>query len=148
MLNGIPSALTGELLAHLDAMGHGDTVVVADAHFPAAAVARRLVELPGLSAPQAIAAVRAVLPLDPARFAEAGIELMASGDGSRLEVQQQMIDAAALGEDDAPPRDVERFAFYELAARAYLVVRTGETRPYANAVLRKGLATPDERWRG
>ena len=35
MLTGIHPLLTGELLAHLDAMGHSDAVVLADAHFPA-----------------------------------------------------------------------------------------------------------------
>ncbi|MEJ7650520.1 MAG: RbsD/FucU domain-containing protein [Nakamurella sp.] len=148
MLNGIPSALTGEVLAHLDAMGHGDTVVVADAHFPASSLAERLVELPGVSVPEAVRAIRAVFPLDPPPFAESGVDLMRSGDGERLAVQQEIIDAAQLSDSDAPPRDVERFAFYEEAAVAYLIIRTGELRPYANAILSKGLATPDESWRG
>ena len=41
MLTGINPLLTGELLWHLDAMGHSDAVVIADAHFPAAALADR-----------------------------------------------------------------------------------------------------------
>ena len=38
MLEGIHPLLTGALLHHLDDMGHSDAVVIADAHFPAAAV--------------------------------------------------------------------------------------------------------------
>ena len=33
MLDGIHPLLSGELLMHLDAMGHSDSVVIADAHF-------------------------------------------------------------------------------------------------------------------
>lgn len=46
MLNGIDPLLTGELLAALDAMGHGDCVVLADAHFPAARLATRALVYP------------------------------------------------------------------------------------------------------
>ena len=34
MLRSIYPLLNGELLAHLDAVGHADAVVLADAHFP------------------------------------------------------------------------------------------------------------------
>ena len=37
MLKHIPKLLTGELLKILNDMGHGDTLVLADANFPAAA---------------------------------------------------------------------------------------------------------------
>jgi L-fucose mutarotase/ribose pyranase (RbsD/FucU family) len=39
VLTSIHPLLTGKLLAHLDATGHSDAVVLADAHFPAANVA-------------------------------------------------------------------------------------------------------------
>jgi len=35
--------------------------------------------------------------------------------------------------------EVERFAFYEQAKKAYAVVSTGETAFYANIILRKGI---------
>ena len=34
---------------------------------------------------------------------------------------------------------VERFDFYERAKKAFVVVRTGETAPYGNIILRKGM---------
>lgn len=37
------------------------------------------------------------------------------------------------------PAQVERFAFYERAKKAYAVVATGETAPYANLILKKGI---------
>lgn len=136
MLTGIHPILTGDLLGHLDAMGHSDVVVVADAHFPAARLAARLVVLPGLSAPEVLAAVRSVVPLDDAP----GLDLMATPDDERLPVQQELARAAGAGDDDV--RYLGRHEFYDVAAAAYLIVRTGETRVYGNAVLRKGVVTP------
>ena len=54
-LKGIDPILTGPLLAHLDAMGHSDSVVIGDANFPAHRLATRLVELPGLTTPEVVA---------------------------------------------------------------------------------------------
>jgi L-fucose mutarotase len=125
--------LTGELLAHLDAMGHSDAVVLADAHFPAGRLASRLLTFPGLTTPDVLAAIRTVIPLDDAP----GVDLMTSADGTRLPVQEELIAAAGATEDDV--RFVDRFAFYDVAAEAFLIVRTGETRTYGNVILRKGV---------
>ena len=135
MLTGIHPILTGDLLAHLDAMGHSDAVVVADANFPADRLASRLLTFPGLSAPEVIAAVRSVMPLDDAP----SLDLMTSADGSRLPVQVELLAAAGTHEGDV--RSLSRQDFYDVAAEAYLIVRTGETRAYGNAVLRKGIVT-------
>ena len=61
MLTNIHPYLTGDLLRHLDAMGHSDAVVLADAHFPAERLAARVVYLPGLTTPSLLAAVRTVV---------------------------------------------------------------------------------------
>ena len=133
MLEGINPLLTGELLLHLDRMGHSDSVVIADAHFPAWALGARVVDLPGTSTPEVVAAIRSVLPLDDAP----GIDLMTSADGAVLDVQHELMAAAGTTVDAT--RFVERFAYYEVAKSAYLMVRTGETRKYGNALLRKGV---------
>jgi L-fucose mutarotase len=133
MLSGIDQLLTGELLLHLDAMGHSDAVVVTDAHFPADRLAQRLVVLPGLDAPRVLRAVRSVLPLDDAP----ALDLMATADGGQVPVQHELM--AAAGVDEAGTRFIDRYAYYDLAEQAFLVIRTGETRPYGNALLRKGL---------
>lgn len=133
MLEGIHPLLTGELLLHLDRMGHSDAVVIADAHFPAWGLGARVIDLPGTTTPAVVAAIRTVLPLDDAP----GIDLMASADGEVLDVQQELMTAAGTVLETT--RFVERFAYYEVAASAYLLVRTGETRKYGNALLRKGV---------
>jgi L-fucose mutarotase len=133
VLTGIHPILTGELLAHLDAMGHSDAVVLADAHFPADRLASRLLTFPGLTTPDVLAAIRTVIPLDDAP----GVDLMTSADGTRLPVQEELIAAARATEEDV--RSVDRHAFYDVAAEAYVIVRTGETRTYGNVILRKGV---------
>ncbi len=134
MLNGIDPLLTGELLAALDAMGHGDTVVLADAHFPAARLAERLLVTPAVGTPALLRAVCTVLPLDD----PPAVALMASADGVLLEVQRQLAEAASQSLDEVELLD--RFAFYREAETAFAVVRTGETRSYGNVLVRKGLA--------
>jgi L-fucose mutarotase len=135
VLKGIHPILSGELLAHLDAMGHSDAVVLADAHFPADRLAHRLLTFPGLSTPDVLAAVRTVIPLDD----QPSLDLMSSADGARLPVQEQLISAAEAAEADI--RFLDRHEFYDVAAEAYLIVRTGETRTYGNVILRKGVVT-------
>ncbi|HEY4417923.1 MAG TPA: RbsD/FucU domain-containing protein [Pseudonocardia sp.] len=131
MLTGIHPLLTGPLLAHLDAMGHSDAVVLADAHFPAERLAGRLLLFPGIATPELLTAVRTVVPLDDAP----AVDLMVTPDGSRLPVQDELVGAAGTGE----VRFLDRHEFYDVAATAFLVVRTGETRVYGNVILRKGV---------
>jgi len=133
VLEGIHPLLTGELLLHLDRMGHSDSVVIADAHFPAWALGRHVIDLPATTTPEVLAAIRTVIPLDDAP----GIDLMTSADGELLDVQHELM--AAAGTSLQTTRFVERFAYYEVAKDAYLLVRTGETRKYGNVLLRKGV---------
>jgi L-fucose mutarotase len=135
VLSGIDPLLTGDLLAALDAMGHGDAVVLADAHFPAARVARRLLVAPAVGTPDLLRAVRTVLPLDD----EPAVDLMTSADGVPLAVQRELAHAAGTGLDEV--RFLDRFEFYREAEQAFVVVRTGDTRTYANVLVRKGVVT-------
>jgi len=138
MLQGINPLLIGPLLAHLDAAGHSDVVLVADAHFPAARLASRLIELPGTTSPEVMAAICTVLPVDDFGGA-AGLELMASADGAVLDVQRELMAAAGVAETGT--RFIDRFDFYDVARDAFVIIRTGETRSYGNAIVRKGLVT-------
>jgi L-fucose mutarotase len=131
VLTGIHPLLTGPLLLHLDEMGHSDGVVLADAHFPAERLASRSLTFPGVTTPDLLAAVRTVVPLDDVP----AVDLMATPNGEVLPVQDEL--TVAAGTDDV--RYLDRLAFYDVAAGAYLVVRTGETRVYGNVILRKGV---------
>lgn len=134
MLLNLDPVLTGQLLLALDEMGHGDAVVIADAHFTASKLAKKhLVDLPGLSSPRVLTAIRSVIV--PDTYGPT-LDLMEAPDGM-LPVQSELIEAAGL--EGEPYRMIERFAFYDLAAEAELIIRTGETRTYGNAIFRKGV---------
>nr|WP_208402719.1 RbsD/FucU domain-containing protein [Lysinibacter cavernae] len=137
-MTGIHPILTGELLLHLDQMGHSDTVVIVDAHFPAHRLGQRVIDLPALGVPDVVAAIRTVLPLDvTATEGRNAVDLMATADGSVLDVQREILAAAGIQPSEA--NFVGRYEYYDVAEQAYLIVRTGETRIYANALLRKGI---------
>ena len=143
MLLGMDPVLTGRLLEALDAMGHTDSLVIADAHFPAARLSGgRQIELPGLSTPRVLRAVCSVLPLDDAP----SLDLMASPEPGLLEVQRELVEAAGLDAAGEGHQLVERFAFYDLAEQAQLIIRTGETRIYGNALVRKGVVPSKGDW--
>lgn len=137
MLKSIDPLLTGELLAILRDMGHGDEIVLVDANFPASAMAQRLVRMPGIAIDRAAEAVLSLLPLDD--FVEAPAAAMAAPD-HRPEVYGDF--DRVLAEAASSPvkmEEIERFAFYDRAKTAYAIVATGETRLYANLILKKGV---------
>lgn len=137
MLRGIDPLLTPELLHALAAMGHGDTLVIADANFPAASLARRLIRLPGADATRALAAVLSLLPLDnfvpnPAAVMEVV--------GDPAATPPPVAEMAALL--PAAPLRLDRHAFYAAAREAFAIVATGERRFYGNIILTKGALPP------
>ena len=69
---GILKLFTGEVLKILCDMGHGDEVVIADANFPAATLAWRLVRL---LEPDDVACLRAIL-----HVGSVGQQLLRAGD--------------------------------------------------------------------
>lgn len=142
MLKNLPPLLTPDLLHALASMGHGDDVVLVDAHFPASRVAQqgqaRLVRMPGLTVTEMLDAVLQVLPLDT--FGPAcGWTMEMVGDAQAVppavaEFRQSL---ARQGRNDVAT--LERFAFYEQARQAFVIVQTGDLRTYANLLLRKGV---------
>ena len=143
MLKGIDPLLSPDLLHALAAMGHGDEVVVADANFPAASLARRLLRLDGADAPRALRAILSVLPLDT--FTPTPAAVMAVVGAPEL-VPEPVREFQALVETAAGHavqfEVVERFAFYERSRAAFAVVATSERRPYGNIILTKGVIPP------
>ena len=139
MLKGIPPIVTRDLLHALASMGHGDSIAIVDANFPSASTAQRLVTIAGASAPETLAAVLALMPLDTA-VAPTVHTMEVIGEPEAI--PEPVADFAAVladaGLGDVEIGHLERYAFYERAGRAYAVVRTGELRPYGNILLVKG----------
>lgn len=140
MLKGISPLLSPELLAVLARMGHGDEIVLADAHFPGETMNPRVLRADGLRIPDLLDAILPLFVLD--EYVESPLFMMSAVEGDTLDPQverayRQAIDRHA---PDAPPvARVERFAFYDQARRAFAVVMTGETAKYGNIILKKGV---------
>jgi L-fucose mutarotase len=140
MLKGLDPLLSPDLLHALASMGHGDEIVVADAHFPGAAIARRLIRMDGVDATPVIRAIVSVMPLDT--FVEApaaGMQVLADPQA----IPEAVADfGRALDQSEGRKVTIamiERHAFYERSRSAYAVVQTGELRTYGNLILKKGV---------
>lgn len=146
MLIGIDPILGPEALALLRAMGHGDELVLADANFPAARIAARLVRFDGLPVGRVLEAVLALLPLDEAEPDPVLAMRPHVEDAALVAARVEM--QTILDRRKAPHLPIallDRHAFYERAARAYGIFVTGDRRLYANLILRKGtIAAPTE----
>jgi L-fucose mutarotase len=144
MLKRLDPLLSPDLLATLRAMGHGDDIVIADANFPAASMARRLIRLDGLPATAVLDAVLSVMPLDDF-VPEAAWRMEVVGDPSAEQpIFSEFRDIIARHESPAMRLgSLERFAFYDRARSAYAIVATGEQRLYGNIILKKGVVRPD-----
>lgn len=116
-----------ELAAHLARLGHTDTFVIGDA---------------GLPVPPGVPRVDLAVVLGVPRFAEVLDAVLAE-----IEVEEAIIAEEAAG-GPAETLLVERLPaasavsheeLKQLSAKARFVVRTGETTPYANVILRSGV---------
>ncbi|MBE9607288.1 ribose ABC transporter [Acetobacteraceae bacterium H6797] len=137
MLKNIDPLLNGTLLALLDDMGHGDELVLADANFPAASLAARLVDLPGVTVTDLLRAVLTVFPLDDF-VAEPVAVMQPPGDAPPIFADFTSLTAEAEKRAVAMEK-MDRYAFYARAKGAYAIIATGETRLYANIVIKKGV---------
>lgn len=135
MLRGIDPLLTADLLHALRAMGHGDTIGIVDANFPAAANARRLVVLPGCDASAMLRAILSVLPVDDF-IADPLTTMRVVGEPATVPPAVTEFRAIAGG---AGMASVERHDFYRLAREAFAIVQTGDRRLYANIIVTKGV---------
>jgi L-fucose mutarotase len=150
MLKGIDNRLNAEVLACLRAMGHGDVLIVADTNFPSDSVARatvtgHLLRMENLTSAQAVNAILSVLPLDTFVDDFAGRMEVVGAPGEVPPVQAEVQAEIDLAEGRPRPMvSIERFAFYDMARKAYAVIQTGERRFYGCFMFRKGVIPPEE----
>ena len=71
MLKGISPLLSPELLKTMYEMGHGDELLLADAHFPGHTLGRRVVRADGLNISQLLDAILPLFALENAADAVA-----------------------------------------------------------------------------
>ncbi|XP_019626459.1 PREDICTED: fucose mutarotase-like [Branchiostoma belcheri] len=149
VLKGIPRILSPELLYVLARMGHGDEIVLADANFPTSSVCSSgpiQVRADGHSIPDLLKAVLQLLPMDTYVESPAAVMDLVPGDkekGLKTPVWDTYRELLKESGCTAPLEQVERFAFYDRAKKAFAVVATGETALYGNIILKKGVIAVD-----
>jgi len=139
MLKGISPCLSPEVLKVLAEMGHGDEIVLADAHFPGHSINSRTLRADGVSMVRMLDAIISLFELDSY---DDPIVMMQPVDTDELDpaVEADYVAAIRTHAPEAPhPVRIDRFTFYDRAKQAYAVVMTGEVRKYGNVLLKKGV---------
>lgn len=140
MLKGISPLISPDLLAALCRMGHGDEIVLADAHFPGHSVHPQVYRADGISVANLLDAILPLMALDQAVDTPVIMMAVQAGDTADPSVEpsyRAVIDKYA---PQTPPIErIDRFEFYERARQAFCVVMSGETRTYGNIILKKGV---------
>ena len=99
MLKGISPLISPELLATLARMGHGDEIILADAHFPGDSFNETVVRADGLHINDLLDAILPLFELDA--YVQAPLAMMAAVAGDTLDPQVE-IDYRATIETNAP----------------------------------------------
>jgi len=140
MLKGISPLISPELLEVLARMGHGDEIILADAHFPGESFNRRVLRADGLRIPDLLSAILPLFELDS--YVPAPLVMMAAVEGDTLDPSVEEAYLASVHKsnpDVAPIERIDRFDFYDRTKSAFAVVMTGETVKYGNIILKKGV---------
>ena len=143
MLKGIPKIISPELLKVLCEMGHSDTIVIADGNFPAESMGKnaKVIRCDGHGGVELLDAILQLFPLDT--YVEKPVSLMSVVPGDKVETPIWDEYKRVVEKYDDRGADtvanIERFAFYEKAQKAYAIIATGESALYANIILQKGV---------
>ncbi len=140
MLKGISPLISPGLLQILYRMGHGDEIVLADAHFPGETYNNRVVRADGLRIPDLLEAILPLFELDS--YVDHPLVMMAAVEGDLLDpaVEESYMKSIHITNPKVSPIDrIDRFGFYERTRNAFAVVMTGETAKYGNIILKKGV---------
>jgi L-fucose mutarotase len=143
MLKGISKYIGPELLALLHRMGHGDEIVLADAHFPGHSIGPQVLRADGLTVAQLLEGILPLFELDS--YAPPLVMMQAaSQDTLDPKVESDYMEVIGKYAPGAPrPERIERHAFYARARTAYAIIMTGELRKYGNLLLKKGVTPVD-----
>lgn len=148
ILKHIPRVIQPRLLYVLASMGHGDEIVLADANFPAESVAKHTtlgeaIRIDGTGIPEILKGVMQLMPLDETTSNCLLMGMMpehkAAGWKTPIWEEYKKLVKEGNGQVAGTFEEVERFAFYERAKKAYAIVATGETALYGNLILKKGV---------
>lgn len=132
--------ISPDLLATLSMMGHGDEIVLADAHFPAYTYSENVLHADGVKITSLLEAILPLFELDT--YVNFPLIMMAPVEGDVLDPGVEKNYRASIERANGMIPGIqrmERFEFYERTRDAFAVVITGETAKYGNIILRKGV---------
>ena len=140
MLKGISPIISPELLYTLFVMGHGDEIVLADAHFPADSLNDNTIRADGLNIKDLLTGILPLFEID--NYEDNPIIMMDAVSGDTLDpaveesylipIKKYVLKAPAI-------QRIDRFDFYERAKKAFAIVITGELEKYGNIIFKKGV---------
>ena len=139
MLKGVAPCISPDLLKVLAEMGHGDEIILADAHFPGHTYNGKVIRADGLGVATLL---DGILPLFELDSYDEPLVMMAAVEGDTLDpaVEDQYMATVQKHVPSAmPPVRIDRFEFYSRSEDAFAVVMTGETAKYGNLLLKKGV---------
>ncbi|MCL4407828.1 MAG: RbsD/FucU family protein [Thermotogae bacterium] len=142
MLKGIDPVISPQLLKILDEMGHGSEILLADGNYPAQNAVKNgslVIRADGIGIPDLLEAALKLLPLDT--FVDYNVVLMIPEKGTP-EIWKEYERILKISGEVVKTKKVPRFEFYDLAAKSYAVVASGERALYANIILKKGVVNP------
>ncbi|MCL1077935.1 ribose ABC transporter [Parashewanella spongiae] len=140
MLLNINPILTPDILHSLRSMGHGDTLAIVDANFPANSNHDEVITLAGLSVTTVLEAVLSVLPLDTFVAAPCCTMKVVDKPDAVPEIVNDFKTIVSQSPSKGSPfESLERHAFYQAAKDCFTIIQTGETRLYGNIIVTKGI---------
>jgi len=140
MLIGISPLISPDLLALLSQMGHGDEIVLADAHFPGHSLNKNVLRADGVRIAELLDAILPLFALDT--YVEDPVVMMEAMGGDVLDptVEESYRSAIDKHQPETPLiKRIDKFIFYERTKDSMGVVMTSETAKYGNILLKKGV---------
>lgn len=121
-------------------MGHGDEILLADAHFPGESHHKNVIRADGLKITDLLTAIMPLFELDS--YIKAPLIMMkeVEGDMPNLYIEKSYLNSIIPHCDYTPTIEkINRFDFYKRAKNTFAIVMTGETAKYGNIILKKGV---------
>jgi L-fucose mutarotase len=140
MLKGISPLISPQLLEVMARMGHGDELVLADAHFPGESLGKRIIRADGIMIADLLEAIMPLFELDT--YVPHPLIMMepVAGDKPDPAVEASYLKRISITNQNIPPvKHLDRHTFYERAKNSFAIVMTGETAKYGNIILIKGV---------
>ncbi|BDD01946.1 L-fucose mutarotase [Persicobacter psychrovividus] len=140
MLKGISPLLSPELLSVLCEMGHGDEILLADAHFPSLNYKTKVLRADGINIDDLMLGILPLFELD--QYAEFPLVMMDAVAGDTLDPLVEFRyrkSMETVTSEDFKIQKMERFDFYKRVEGVAAIVITGELAKYGNIILKKGV---------